>query len=94
LVAARRLAAGFAFGLGLAARVAFRAGFRAGFFFAGLRDAAVFLRAVRETAFFAVRRLAALALVFLGFLAVRDFPAVRFLEAADRDLFIGSPLLG
>jgi hypothetical protein len=84
-VAARRFGAGFAFGLGLAARAGF---------LAGLRAAAGFFRAVRVTTFFVVRRLAALARAFLGLAAFRDFAAVRFLEAAGRDFFIGSPLLG
>jgi hypothetical protein len=87
-VAARRLGVGFAFGLGLAARVGFLAGFRAAVFLASLRFAAVFFFAVRVTAFFVVRRLAALARAFLGFVAFRDFAAVRFFDDVERVFFI------
>jgi hypothetical protein len=87
-VAARRLGAGLAFGLGLAARADFLAGFRAGVFLVGLR-AAVFFLAVRDAAFFVVRRLAATARTFLGFVAFLDFVAARFFEDADRAFLIG-----
>jgi hypothetical protein len=88
-VAARRLGAGFAFGLGLAARVAFLAGFRAVAFLAGRRFDAVFFLTVREAAFLAGRRFAAAARAFLARFAL---VAGRFF-VVDRDLFIGSPLL-
>jgi hypothetical protein len=89
LIAARRLGAGFALGVGLAARVVFLAGVRAGFFFAGFRAAVVFFLAVREAVFFVVRRLAAVDRAFFDFAAFFALVAGRFFEDVDRAFFIG-----